>query len=156
MVEGVKDYRGQRHIMSWCALPAQSSLNVAAVPRCVLGDFGFLSGGQSPALGLDVKLWDATAASIFIELRAAPQLRETHPSSNWGCFTPIPRTSSEQASSYNRCLKKVTSGAAEQVKKPFDLQAGGVGEGSPNKSRASPAALKGETFSVLIKKCKKM
>lgn len=119
MVEGVKDYRGQRHIMSLCATPAQSPLNVAAVPHGVLGDFGLLlGGGQSLALGLDVELWDATAASIFIELRAAPQLHETHPSSNWDCFASVPRTSSERASSYNRCLKKGdlrSSGAGKET-----------------------------------------
>lgn len=71
-------------------------MNVAAVPHGVLGDFGLLLGGQSLALGLEVKLWDATAASIFMELRAAPQLCETHPSSNWGCSTAIPRSSSEK------------------------------------------------------------
>lgn len=47
MVEGVKDYRGQRHIMSLCAMPAQSPLNVAAVPHGVLGDFGLLLGGET-------------------------------------------------------------------------------------------------------------
>lgn len=71
-------------------------MNVAAVPHGVLGDFGLLLEGQSLALGLEVKLWDATAASIFMELRAAPQLCETHPSSNWGCSTAIPRSSSEK------------------------------------------------------------
>lgn len=64
---------------------------------------------------------------------AAPQPCETHPSSNWGCSTAIPRSSSGQASSYNRCLKKVTSGAAGQVKKPFDLQELGVFEKSQQK-----------------------
>lgn len=75
--------------------------------RC-FGRFWVTFGGgrQSLASGLDVELWDATAASIFIELRAAPQLHETHPSSNWDCFASVPRTSSERASSYNRCLKK--------------------------------------------------
>lgn len=136
MVEGAKDYRGQRDILSLCASPAQSSLNVAAVPHRFWEILGLLLGLQSLALGLGVKLWDATAASIFMEPRAAPQPCETHPSSNWGCSTAIPRSSPEQASSYNRCQKKVTSGAAEQVKKPFDLQVWGCLR-SPNKSRAT-------------------
>lgn len=113
-----------------------------------LGRFGVNFGGTK--LGFRAGCEVVGCHSCIHIHRAAPQPCETHPSSNWGCSTAIPRTSSGPASSYNRCLKKVTSGAAGQVKKPFDSARGWGCLRSPNKSRAHTVLLPCQSSASLL------